>query len=86
MELNDNDLTGPIPTEFGNLVNLTRLKLDDNELNGKIPSSLGNLSKLGKKKIIFYLFPQSTYVLLFFLLTLIFACCNLNSLPAFGLK
>jgi hypothetical protein len=41
-----NDLTGSIPTELGNLSNLTVLDLHGNELTGSIPSELGNLSNL----------------------------------------
>jgi Leucine-rich repeat (LRR) protein len=41
-----NDLTGTIPTELGNLSNLTTLYLYDNELTGSIPTELGNLSNL----------------------------------------
>ena len=43
---NDNQLSGPIPTELGNLVSLHTLYLDDNQLNGTIPSSLGFLMQL----------------------------------------
>jgi Leucine-rich repeat (LRR) protein len=41
-----NNLTGTIPTELGNLSNLTRLYLSSNELTGTIPTELGNLSNL----------------------------------------
>jgi hypothetical protein len=34
--LNDNDLKGTIPTEFGNLVNMTRLVMKDMLLSGTL--------------------------------------------------
>jgi len=46
LDLNDNSLSGPIPTELGNLRNLQELKLNDNSLSGTIPTELGNLSDL----------------------------------------
>ena len=39
-------LSGPVPPELGNLVNLDRLELGANNLNGPIPSELGDLIKL----------------------------------------
>lgn len=41
-----NQLTGPIPTEFGSLTNLTELLLFSNQLTGAIPAELGNLTSL----------------------------------------
>ena len=41
-----NNLSGPIPSELGNLPKLTGLLLDRNALSGSIPSELGNLSNL----------------------------------------
>ncbi|MEN8218853.1 MAG: Calx-beta domain-containing protein, partial [Pseudomonadota bacterium] len=41
-----NSLTGSIPTEMGNLSNLTRLDLGDNSLTGSIPTEMGNLTNL----------------------------------------
>jgi Leucine-rich repeat (LRR) protein len=46
LDLSDNQLTGSIPTELGNLSNLTRLDLSGNQLTGSIPAELGNLSNL----------------------------------------
>ncbi|MCP4216110.1 MAG: hypothetical protein GY765_15775, partial [bacterium] len=41
-----NGLNGTIPTELGDLTNLTDLRLNDNSLSGGIPTQLGNLSNL----------------------------------------
>ena len=48
LNLRQNRLTGPIPTETGSLANLERLFLYDNQLSGTIPSELGGLSQLSK--------------------------------------
>lgn len=45
-KLDNNNITGGIPLEFGNLSSLTILNLGRNNLNGSIPDSLGQLSKL----------------------------------------
>ena len=42
----ENDLSGQIPAEIGNLKNLTYLFLSDNDLSGRIPAEFGNLPKL----------------------------------------
>ena len=39
-------MTGSIPTQLGNLANLTELWLGGNQLTGSIPTQLGNLSSL----------------------------------------
>ena len=44
--LDSNQLSGPIPSELGNLANLEFLRLRDNELSGSIPPELGNLDNL----------------------------------------
>ena len=44
--LQGNNLTGTIPTELGNLTNLTHLYLYNNELTGTIPAELGALTVL----------------------------------------
>ena len=46
MQLRENNLAGPIPTELGNLASLERLDLSGNPLSGTIPAELGNLAHL----------------------------------------
>ena len=46
LSLLGNQLSGPIPSELGNLTNLERLSLWGNQLSGPIPSELGNLANL----------------------------------------
>ncbi len=46
LELVENQLSGPIPTELGNLSNLAHLGLGGNQLIGSIPTELTNLSNL----------------------------------------
>jgi hypothetical protein len=41
--LNDNDLSGPIPTEIGLLTSLSSMSLNGNRLTGTLPSQLGDL-------------------------------------------
>ena len=48
IDLNTNQMTGTIPIELGNLVNLTYLGLYFNQLTGTIPAELGNLNNLTK--------------------------------------
>ena len=43
LDLDNNRLSGAIPTEFGNLVNLRELDLDKNQLSGTIPTELGKM-------------------------------------------
>jgi len=40
LDLLDNELTGSIPSEIGNLTNLTWLYLYNNQLTGEIPESI----------------------------------------------
>lgn len=44
--LSENKLSGIIPIEIGDLINLTFLALGGNKLSGEIPLSLGNLTSL----------------------------------------
>ncbi|MCP5105074.1 MAG: hypothetical protein GY950_16925, partial [bacterium] len=46
IRLSNNNLTGSIPAEIGNLSNLEWLILRSNQLSGSIPVELGNLSNL----------------------------------------
>lgn len=41
-----NQVTGPIPEEFGNLKNMTYLYLSENELTGTVPQSVLNLPSM----------------------------------------
>ena len=47
LHLHENELTGRIPLELGNLSNLNHLNLWGNQLSGEIPAELGDLSSLG---------------------------------------
>ena len=44
--LSNNELSGTIPTQLGNLSNLRTLQLSNNQLTGTIPTELGNLANL----------------------------------------
>ena len=46
INLLESGLTGEIPSEIGNLTNLTYLDLGYNQLSGEIPSEIGNLTNL----------------------------------------
>ena len=46
LSLNENGLTGEIPSELGDLANLEQLGLDENGLTGEIPPELGKLANL----------------------------------------
>ncbi|OAD21982.1 receptor protein kinase-like protein, partial [Candidatus Thiomargarita nelsonii] len=46
IEVRDNQLSGSIPSELGNLSNLLLLILSNNQLSGSIPWEFGNLSQL----------------------------------------
>ena len=44
MNLYDNNLTGSIPSEIGNLTNLDELFLNNNQFTGEIPESICDLN------------------------------------------
>ena len=46
LDLSNNQLTGAIPPELGDLVNLGALVLSNNQLSGVIPAELGKLTQL----------------------------------------
>ena len=46
LDLSENQVSGEIPAELGNLSSLERLYLYRNQLSGEIPAELGNLLKL----------------------------------------
>lgn len=46
LNLVDNNLSGSLPTEIGDLTNLKELSLGSNHLTGAIPTSVGNLTAL----------------------------------------
>ena len=46
IDLGDNQLTGGIPSELGDLTSLSFLDLGNNQLTGSIPTELGNLASL----------------------------------------
>ena len=46
MYLDNNQLTGEIPSGIGNLTNLRWCYLNNNQLTGEIPSGVGNLTNL----------------------------------------
>ena len=51
VELDDEDLTGTVPTELGSLSELTHLDLSDNSLTGDIPRKLGRLDNLEEVRL-----------------------------------
>jgi len=46
ISLSENQLTGSIPPEIGNLINLSGLYLYNNQLTGSIPPEIGNLTNI----------------------------------------
>ena len=44
--MEQNQLTGGIPPELGNLTELESLQLSDNQLSGSVPPEIGNNTKL----------------------------------------
>ena len=52
--LDENNLTGTIPTELGLLSNLEELWLSYNQLTGTVPTSLASLSNLCKSQSLLF--------------------------------
>ena len=52
--LNENSLTGTLPTEIGDLSGLARLEVDMNDLEGTIPSEYGSIANLSKWCVCFF--------------------------------
>ena len=50
--LNNNNLSGNIPPELGNLASLTQLYIGNNNLSGNIPPEMGNLANLREMHLI----------------------------------
>jgi len=46
LSLDNNQITGEIPSEIGALTNLLNLNLTGNQLTGSIPPEIGNLTNL----------------------------------------
>ncbi len=51
LNLRDNELTGAIPPELGDLANLEALWLGDNRLTGEIPAELAGLTTLNRLQL-----------------------------------
>ncbi len=51
LQLNNNNLSGPIAAQLGNLSKLQELDLSDNNLSGPIPVQLGNLDYLAQLQL-----------------------------------
>jgi Leucine-rich repeat (LRR) protein len=47
----DNELSGPLPHELGNLKNLQNLFVSNNQLTGPLPKELGNLHNFNQINI-----------------------------------
>lgn len=60
--LNGNELSGNLPEEIGNLLNLERLQIDENQISGSLPVSFANLTKVKHMYIIFHLFIYFSYI------------------------
>lgn len=51
LQVYNNQLDGPLPSEIGNCARLEKLEVQDNQLAGQIPTSLGELNKLFMLKV-----------------------------------
>lgn len=52
LALNDNNISGPIPSALGNLVSLDSLNLANNQLSGEIPAALANAGRITEDLIL----------------------------------
>ena len=52
LDLQNNDLTGPIPPELGGMLYMGRLDLQDNDLTGPIPPELGGMLGLTQLRLV----------------------------------
>jgi hypothetical protein len=51
VQFSKNLLSGSLPSEIGNCVQLENLDIQDNQLSGQLTSSLGNLERLSQLKV-----------------------------------
>ena len=52
LDLSYNDFTGPIPTEVGNMVNLTSFTVNGNAgINGELPEEMSGMTQLAEIRI-----------------------------------
>ncbi|MBN1781116.1 hypothetical protein JW948_08340 [bacterium] len=49
--LSNNNLSGPLPPEIGNLTALTNLQLGNNHITGNIPPGIGRMTRLGSLEL-----------------------------------
>ena len=54
LNLGENNLSGAIPSELGNLSRIEQLRVQENSLNGQLPSEIFNLERTGKKEHTYY--------------------------------
>ena len=65
LDLSDNQLSGEIPLEIGNLTNLTYLVLSWNNLSGSIPTEIGQLANLTNLSLTFESLPSRNEIVCF---------------------
>ena len=52
LDLSYNDFTGPIPTEVGNMINLTSFTVNGNAgINGELPEEMSGMTQLAEIRI-----------------------------------
>ena len=54
LDLSNNNLSGTIPTEIGQLVHLQKLNLFKNQIEGQIPNVFGSMKDLKELNLAFY--------------------------------